>query len=52
MYTDHTIHIERANMHCQGFDMTFYMGLASAEGQNLKCFESTANNIFIPTMKI
>jgi hypothetical protein len=48
MHRDHSICIEiivyayrRANMDSQGFACTrsFYMGLASAEGQKLKCFK-------------
>ncbi len=35
-----SIHIERANMHCQGIACTrsFYVGLTSAEGKKLECF--------------
>ncbi len=40
-HRDCSIHIERANMHCQGITCTrsFDMGLKSAEGQNLECFK-------------
>jgi hypothetical protein len=47
MYRDHSKPIESANMHWQGIECTrsFYMGLASAECQELKCFKLASNNI-------
>ncbi len=44
------MHIERANIHCQGID-DVNMGLTSAEGQKQVCFKLTVNNIFISNMK-
>ena len=34
------------------FTISFELGLASADGQRLECFKSTANNILIRTLKI
>ncbi len=43
-----SIHIERANMHCQGIACTilFHVGLTSAVSQKLKRLKWTAINIF------
>ncbi len=48
-----SIHIERANMHCQGIACTrsFYVGLTSAGGKKLECFKRTVNKIFLNAMK-
>jgi hypothetical protein len=48
------MNIEGENIHCLGIACTrpFYMGLASAEGQKLGCFNVTTNNILMSTIKI
>jgi hypothetical protein len=40
LHREHRIHIERANVHCQGTACTrsLHMSLTSAEGQKLQCF--------------
>ncbi len=40
-HKDYSIHIETENMHCQGtaFARALDMGLTSADGKNLDCFE-------------
>jgi hypothetical protein len=39
-HRDHSMHVERVNMHCQGIACTrsAYIGLTSVEGQKLECF--------------
>ncbi len=45
---DHSKHIERANMHCQGITCTslFYVGLTSSRGQKLEFLKGMANIFF------
>ncbi len=51
---DHSVHIEKENVYCQGIACSgwFDLGLTSAEDQNLDCFKWTANNILIRTIQI
>jgi hypothetical protein len=52
-YRDHETHKVKANMHCQDITSTksFYTVSTSAERQKLECFNQTAINIFISTVK-
>ncbi len=48
-HRDHSLHIEKTNMHYQGIACTrsYHEGLTSAEGQKLECFIWTSKNILI-----